>query len=117
FWQPIPCAEPMVAFQNLVHVWISSPSPPESPRVLLGVGLWASRPALLMLDGGKPRAHTPRGSSGEMPARISLNMMVLEVPSVISVSLEPKLAAKTGPESTCFNGPADVVRKVLPPET
>src|SRR5205085_6486359 len=56
-WQPMPCCEPMVVFQKLAQVWISSPSLPESPRVLLGVGLWASRPALVMLAEGKPKAH------------------------------------------------------------
>src|SRR5690242_3405764 len=50
--QPIPSAEPMVAVQNFEQVWISSPSLPESPRLLFGVGLYAARPALMMLELG-----------------------------------------------------------------
>src|SRR5260370_40304350 len=60
--QPMPCAEPMVGFQNLAQFWISSPSLPESPRRLLGVGLYGARPALTMLADEKPRAQVPRGS-------------------------------------------------------
>src|SRR5262245_6610163 len=84
FMQPSPSTEPMVAVQNDEQVWISSPSLPESPRLLFGVGLLAARPALTMLELGKPRAQTPRGSSGDFPARSSATAIVLDRPSMTS---------------------------------
>ena len=47
--------------------------------------------ALMMLELGKPSAQTPRGSKGDLPARSSATMMVLDSPSVQSARREPEL--------------------------
>src|SRR5271168_1218744 len=64
--QPIRCCDPMPTYQISLQFCISSPVAPSSPRELLGVGLYAARPALTMLHPENPNAQTPRGSSGEI---------------------------------------------------
>src|SRR5262249_11942105 len=87
--QPIPSS----AFRGLQYKAPSSSSSPPSagvpPRRLFGVGLYVARPAFVMLAPGNPIAHTPRGSIWLSPARISVTSAVCDVPSVISVSLQP----------------------------
>src|SRR5262245_11214702 len=75
--QPVPCNEHFVGLAYLAGQNSSSspnlylPDELMSPSRLFGVGLVASRPALTMLELGKPSAHTPRGSRAVFPARNS----------------------------------------------
>src|SRR5262249_58929411 len=67
--QPIPRAA-VVGLQYRAPFCSSSPpSSATPPSKLLGVGLYDPRPAFTMLEPGNPRAHTPRGSTGDNPAR------------------------------------------------
>ena len=75
---------------------------------------YGARPAFTMLELGKPRAQTPRGSSGDLPARNSATMIVLDKPSGTVVNVAPKFADIKGLEVKPFTTPAELVFFSLP---